>query len=213
MLLDNLTARGKIILSLILVCIVVAVAGYYAWQKHAGTVERLQQAAVLTEQQAKDKNVLQNKLNMSNQNAEMLSSYIAKAQVGQVQPVNYFTVQATDLPAAAQQVANRINDKDPTLPPQALEKTDRTVVVANTNKTPASNYDVGVFKVNNYRAWEYGFGIGVQSGITYQAISLQRNYSKDRAIEIEIHNKLLTTEVNGTSIMYKIKTDKLFFVL
>ena len=207
MLLDNLTARGKIILSLILVCIVVAVAGYYAWQKHAGTVERLQQAAVLTEQQAKDKNVLQNKLNMSNQNAEMLSSYIAKAQVGQVQPVNYFTVQATDLPAAAQQVANRINDKDPTLPPQALEKTDRTVVVANTNKTPASNYDVGVFKVNNYRAWAWSVGVGVHGGDRYIPVELQRNFSKDAAVSAEYH---YGGREKGFEFKYTRKTDKLF---
>jgi len=213
--LNNLTARGKIILSLILIVIILALcgAGYYAWQKHADIAQKLHQVTVLTEQQAKDKNVLQNKLDVSKLNAEMLASYIKQAQAGQVQPITHFTVQAPNLPTATQQVVDRINVNDPTLPPQALEKTDRTVVVPNTNKTPASNYDVGVFKTNLYRAWEYGFGIGVQSGITYQAISLQRNYSKDRAIEIEIHNKLLTTEVNGTSIMYKIKTDKLFFVL
>jgi len=94
--LNNLTVRGKIIFSLILFVVVLALcgAGYFAWQKHADVAEKLQQAKVLTEQQAQDKNVLQNQLQMSKQNAEMLASFIKQVQAGQVQPVNHFTVQA-----------------------------------------------------------------------------------------------------------------------
>lgn len=82
----------------------------------------------------------------------------------------------------------------------------------NTNKTPASNYDVGVFKVNGYRALEYGFGIGIHKGELYQPYSIQRNYSKDRAIEVEVHTKPLSVDVTGGSVMYKIKSDKLFLI-
>ena len=124
---------------------------------------------------------------MSQQNAEMLADFIKKAQAGQVQPDNYFTVEAVDLPAAVEQVVEKINAKDPSLPEQALEKSDRTVVVQNTNKTSVSNYDVGVFKVNNYRNWEWSIGYGVEDGSKYVPISLQRNYSKDKALEAEMH--------------------------
>jgi len=210
--LNNLTARGKIILSPILFVIVLAlcVAGYYAWQKHADVAEKLQQATVLNEQQAQDKNVLQNKLDVSKLNAEMLASFIKQAQAGQVQPITNFTIQAPSLPDAAQQVADRINANDPTLPPQALEKTDRTVVVANTNKTPASNYDVGVFKVNTYRNWEVSFGVGVHGGDRYIPVELQRNFSKDAAMSVEYH---FEGRKRGFEVKYKLKTDKLFGLL
>jgi len=212
MLLNRLTARGKIVLSLILIISVLALcgAGYYAWQKHVDTTEKLQKATVLNEQQAQDKNVLQNKLDVSKLNAEMLASFIKQAQAGQVQPVTHFTLQAPDLTQATQQVANRINAKDPTLPPEALDKTDRTVVVANTNKTPASNYDVGIFKLNTYRNWEYSIGYGQHGSDRYISVELQRNFSKDAAVSVEYH---FGGRDPGWEVKYIRKTDKLLFLL
>jgi hypothetical protein len=46
-----------------------------------------------------------------------------------IQPVSYFTVQAPTVQAAAVDVAKRINDKDPALPPEALADSDRTAVL------------------------------------------------------------------------------------
>lgn len=208
------TANPKAVAALIIALIVsvffLCGAGYYAWQKHSNTVEKLQQAAVLSQQQAKDKKVLQNKLDISKQNAEMLVAFIKQAQAGQVQPVNHFTVQAPNLPEATQQVADRINANDPTLPPQALERTDRTVVVPNTNKTPASNYDVGVFKVNNSRAWEWSTGYGQHGGDRYIPVELQRNFSKDAAVSAEYH---FGGRDPGWEVKYTRKTDKLLFLL
>jgi hypothetical protein len=66
---------------------------------------------------AGQKNVLQNNLDLSNQNAEMLVNFITKAQSNQVQPINRFTVQVPTVQAAAEDVAKRINGKNPTLPP------------------------------------------------------------------------------------------------
>jgi len=198
-----------VILSLILFVAVLAIAGYLVWQKHLDATEKLEQATVLTEQLAQDKNVLQNQLQMSKQNSEMLASFIKQAQTGQVQAVNYFTVEAPTLPLAAEKVAERINANDPTLPPQALEKTDRTVVVPNANKAPASNYDVGVFKVNNYRAWEWSVGVGQHGGDRYIPIELQRNFSKDAAVGVEYH---VGGKENGFELKYIRKTDKLFLL-
>lgn len=73
----------------------VCAAGYFAWQKHSDTEARLQQAMVLTQQQARDANVMQNTLDMSKQNAKMMADFIAKAQLGHVQPIANFTVQAS----------------------------------------------------------------------------------------------------------------------
>jgi len=110
------------------------------------------------------------------------------------------------LPTTTQQVANRINTNDPILPPQALEKTDRTVVVANMNKTPASNYDIGGFKVNNYRAWELSIGYGQHGGDRYIPVELQRNFSKDADVSVEYH---VGGRQSGYEVKYTRKTDKL----
>ncbi|MCC5468717.1 hypothetical protein, partial [Pelosinus baikalensis] len=170
-----------------IVIIGLLIAGYFAWQKHTDTEAKLQQAIVLSQQQAQDKNVLQNKLDLSNQNAEMLANFINKAQTGQVQPINHFTVQAPTVQVAAEDIAKRINDKDPTLPPAAIEKTDNTIVTTNTNKTPQANYDVAVFKNNNYRSWEWSAGYGQHGSDQYIPVELQRNFSKDAAISYEHH--------------------------
>lgn len=208
---NTLTARGKVILSLILFIVILAVcaAGYFAWQKHADTEAKLQQAIVLTEKQAQDANVLQNKLDLSNQNAEMLANFLNKAQTGQVQPINHFTVQAPTVQVAAEDVAKRINAKDPTLPLQALEKTDNTIVTTNANKTPQAPYDVAVFKNNNYRNWEWSAGYGQHGGDRYVPVELQRNFSKDAAISYEHH---FLGKEKGYEVRYTRKTDKLFLI-
>lgn len=208
---NALTARGKIILSLIVFIVVLTIcaAGYFTWQKHADTEAKLQQAIALSEQQAQDKNVLQNKLDISNQNAEMLTNFINKAQAGQVQPINHFTVQAPTVQVAAEDVAKRINSNDPTLPPQALEKTDNTIVTTNTNKTPQANYDVAVFKNNNYRNWEWSAGYGQHGGDRYIPVELQRNFSKDNAVSYEHH---FGGDNSGWEVKYTRKTDNLFLL-
>lgn len=209
--LNQITASGKIILSLILIVVVMILCGigYFAWQKYSDTADKLQQATVLSQQQAQDKNVLQNQLQMSNQNAEMLANFIKQAQAGHVQPVTHFTVQAPTVQTAADQVAERINAKDATLPPQALEKTDNTIVTPNTNKTPQANYDVAVLKNNNYRNWEWSAGAGVHGGDKYIPVELQRNFSKDAAVSYEHH---FAGKEKGWEVKYTRKTDKLFLL-
>ena len=125
----------------------------------------------MSQQDAQDKNALQNKLDISKQNAELLANFIAQAQVGEVEPKVRFTVQAPSLPEAAEQVADRINGRDPTLPSVVLAKTDNTIVIAEklneqqqaadrkvneknvgTDKPKINEeYGVGVYKNNNYQ--------------------------------------------------------------
>jgi len=215
------------ILSLILIVVVLAlcVAGYWAWQNHTNTVDKLAQAMVLTAQQATDINMLENKLQVNKQNAELTVAAIAKAQNGQLQPVTNFIIQATNPEQAAQQVANKINNSDSSLPPVALEKTDRTIVssIITTTAQKASidkqnikdgvnindNYLTQVYKINNYRNWEWSAGYGQHGDDRYIPIELQRNYSKDAAISVEYHYGGNDT---GYEVKYTRKTDKLFLL-
>lgn len=228
---NSLTARGKIILSLIIftVILMLCATGYFIWNKHADAVDKLQQATILSAQQAQDYNVLQNELKMNKQNAQMMADFIKNAQVGRVQPVTNFTVQASNPQQAAQQVADRINKNDPTLPPAALEKTDQTVVssVKTTSAQKAAidkqnakdgtnindEYLAQVYKNNNYRNWEWSAGYGWQNGENYIPIGLQRNYSKDKALEAEVHlDPSNIKKVTGGEVKQVWKTDKLFFI-
>lgn len=189
----------------LVILVLLATVGYF-YLKHGQSEEaRNQQAQIMSEQYVRDVNALQNQLKLSQQNADMLAQFATKAQAGQVQPATYFTVSSPSLPAAAQQVQERINNKDTTLPPAALEKTDRTVVVPNDTQ-----YKVDVFKYNGYRNWEWAAGVGWHNGDYYVPIGLQRNYSKDAAVAGEIHTD--GKSVNGGELKYIRKTDKLFFM-
>lgn len=139
----------------------------------------------------------------------MLATFVKRAVAGQEQPINHFAIQSTSPQQASEQVKQQINAKSPELPPVALQNTDRTIVMPNDKNTAQANYDVAVFKVNNYRNWEWSIGYGVEDGKTYIPIGLQRNYSKDRAIEAEIHMDNRKS-VSGGEVKYVIKTDKLF---
>lgn len=215
----------RVLLVALALIIILCLIGWFAWQKHADTEAKLQQATVLSQQQATDANVLQNKLKESKQNAQMLADFIEKAQSGQVQPVNYFTVTAASPEQAAQQVAERINNNDTTLPPEALEKTDRTVVTsvqaaseqkANIDKQNAKDgtsindtYLTQIYKVNNYRNWEWSAGYGQHGGDRYIPVELQRNFSKDVAVSYEHH---FAGQQSGFEVKYTRKTDKLLGV-
>lgn len=218
----------------VLIGIVLLVVGgllYFAWHKDVEKEEKLQKAIVMSQRDAQDKNVLQNKLDISKQNAELLASFIAQAQVGEVKPKARFTVQAPSLPEAAEQVADRINGRDPTLPSVVLAKTDNTIVTTEklneqrqaiarkvndknmgTDKPKVNEeYGVGVYKNNNYRNWEWSVGYGQQNGVVYIPVGLQRNYCKDKAVTAEVHlDPGKSKNITGWEVKCVLKTDKLF---
>ena len=85
---------------------------------------------------------------------------------------------------------------DTTLPKEALKDTDKTVVATNGTK-------VDVYKINTYRNWEAGVGIGKLNGKTYIPVAIQRNY--DRCHSVELQANLDTAgHVNGGQVMWKV---------
>ena len=200
----SLTKRQAVMLGVVLL----VAAGWLLYQSHAAQEARLQQAVVLTERQAQNINALETELKISKQNAEMLAAAVAEAKAGQRQPEVRYIVQAPTVQVAAEKVTDQINKRHKTLPPLALEKTDRTIVIPNETKTPQANWDVGVFKVNNYRNWEWSTGYGQHGGDKYMPVEIQRNYSKDAALSYEHH----FGGESGWEVKYTRKTNKLFFL-
>ena len=136
--------RKQIIIAVLCV-LVLAVVGALVYRYHAHTQEALRQAQIMTEEQARDADTLRERLRISEGQAEQLARAVERAQEGKVQPVTHVTVTAPTVERAAAQVQERINHNDKTLPPAALEKTDRTVVAPQPEN---KDYQVGVYKIN-----------------------------------------------------------------
>jgi len=137
------------------VIILVFLVAWFGLQQYSNTEVKLWQATVLTEKQANEVKSLQEQLKISQGNAEALQ---AAYEQEKNKPATTFYVQAQTLPEAAEQVQERINNNDQTLPPMALEESDRTVVVAN-----ETDYKVDVLKINLDKA-RVGFNVLVLAG-------------------------------------------------
>ena len=148
---------------------------FWLWQRTQQAEEKYRQAVVL--QQAQE---LGKAIHISQMNAKKLQT--AYDELKAKPPVASFTVNAPSLEVATEQVAERINRQDMTLPPDALEKTDRTAVVKNDTE-----YKVDVLKINLDKSWEFSTGIGSHRGDAYMPLGVQRNYAPNKAVAAEVH--------------------------
>ena len=152
----------------------------WLWQRAQQAEEQHRQAVVLQQEQLEQTQELSKSLHISQMNAKELQAAYDKLKTKP--PAASFTVSAPSLEIAATQVAERINKQDATLPPAALEKTDRTVVVKNDTA-----FKVDVLKINLDKSWEISAGVGSHQGDVYLPVGLQRNYSPHKAVAAELH--------------------------
>lgn len=222
--------KAHLIIVVVIFALAMGAATYYELVRTENETAKHHQALILNAKQAQDINTLRNELDINKQNAEMLANFVKAVQAGKIQPIANSSVQASTVEYAAAIIADKINIKDPALPVEALEDTDNTIVSpveltpaqqeaakqtnANNNKDTTKineQFGVAVYKNNNYRNWEWSIGYGIQNDDKYIPIGLQRNYSKDRAIEAEIHiDPGEIKRITGGELKYVIKTDKLF---
>lgn len=155
---------------------------------------------IMTPEQATNPNYLQNKENMNRTDAEKTTVIIEKAQQGQVQPSSTIVIQAPTPEKATEVVKEKIEQKDPTLPPEALEKTDRTIIAEQPEN---KDYQVGVYKINLSKRWSIGTGLGKLDNKTYVPISFERLYKNNRSIEVQGNFDLEKKKINGVQVMHK----------
>jgi len=160
-------------------CVVLIIVFIGIWRLQVLDKE-YRQAVVLQQEQMEQVQTLSKELHISQMNVkELQAAYDAlKAEP----PVANFTVNAPSLEVASEQVAERINKQDATLPPAALEMTDRTAVVKNDTA-----YKVDVLKINLEKSWGLSAGIGSHRGDAYIPVGVQRNYAPNRAVAAEVH--------------------------
>ena len=172
--------KNKWLLILIMLCLFMLVGFFCFWQHTQQAEEKYRQAVVLQQEQLEKTQELGKALHISQMNAKELQA--AYDELKAKPPVASFTVSAPSIEVAAEQVAERINKQDATLPPAALEKTDRTAVVKNDNE-----YKVDVLKINLDKSWEFSTGIGSHRGDAYMPLGVQRNYAPHKAVAAEVH--------------------------
>ena len=172
--------QSKWMLMLAVFFLLIGAMLFWFWQRTQQAEEKYRQAVVLQQEQLEQAQELGKALHISQMNAKELQA--AYDALKDKPPVTSFTVSAPSLEVAAEQVTERINKQDTTLPPAALEKTDRTAVVKNDTE-----YKVDVLKINLDKAWELSAGVGSHRGDSYIPVGVQRNYAPHKAIGAEVH--------------------------
>ncbi len=176
----NIFEKNKLLVKMLLFCLLIIGVFYLFWQHANQMEEKYQQAVVLQAKQLEQAQELGKALHISQMNAKELQEAYEELKVKS--PAASFTVKAPSLEVATEQVADRINKYDVTLPPEALEKADRTAVVKNDNE-----YKVDVLKINLDKAWELSAGIGSHKGDDYIPVGVQKNYAPNKAVAVEVH--------------------------
>ncbi len=160
-----------------------------------------QQCTILTPEEAVNETVLENKLELNKSNARETAAYIRDAQIGLRRPQTLYNERNEGGGSVTYTAKEKLTRNDPTLPKEALTKTDATIVAEQPEN---KDIPVGIYKINTYRNWELGTGLGVHDGKTYIPISLQRNYQKDRSVVLELHYDLKDNKINGGEVQWKV---------
>jgi hypothetical protein len=177
-------------------------AAYFMGKNHAAMANEEQQPVVIPRDLLDNINALQNKLDISAQNAKLLQTALDKVQAGKTQPIANYYVTAPTVEKAATIVERQIASNDPTLPPAALEKTDRTVVTPiekdpSGNVLPTDQQKVDVYKIDLRKDHRIKAGATVADSTVYETIG----YEQGR-VEVLAHFK--GKDLKGGSVMYNV---------
>lgn len=195
-------SRKSRLMAVLFVCLAIILCVLFLNScKHEDSVEKTQDPIVLTPDEAVNENVLENKLDMNKSNARETASYIRDAQIGLRRPQTLYNERNDGGGSVTYTVREKLARNDAALPKEALAKTDATIVAAQPEN---KDVPVGIYKINNYRNWELGVGMGIHDGKTYIPVSLQRNYSKSHSVAVEIHYDLKDNKVNGGEVQWKV---------
>ena len=195
-------SRKSRLMAVLFVCLAIILCVLFLGScKHDAVETTQEEPIVLTPEEAVNENVLENKLDMNKSNARETASYIRDAQIGLRRPQTLYNERNDGGSSVTYTVQEKLARNDAALPKEALAKTDATIVA-----TQPENKDVpvGIYKINNYRNWELGVGMGIHDGKTYIPVSLQRNYKKDRSIVLELYYDLKDNKINGGEVQWKV---------
>lgn len=130
----------------------------------AAYTKKLQEPVILNQAVVKRPHKMADALKITPKAATEVIAYKETAQ-----PVATYYTQAPTLHDAAVITKNAIKDKSPNIPKEAIEKSDRTAVVENTDENK-----VDVYKINLNKAHRIVGGITVlETGKVYETVGYQ----------------------------------------
>lgn len=150
------------VITVALLMLLVVVAGLFAY--NVMHTKKLQEPVIINQTVAKNPIKLGEALNVSPKAATEVISYKESTE-----PVATYYTQAPTLHDAAVVTKNAIKDKSPNIPKEAIEKSDRTAVVENTDENK-----VDVYKINLNKAHRIMGGVTVlETGKVYETVGYQ----------------------------------------
>ena len=175
----------------------------YMAGKHSATETKKEQVpTVISQDLLNDKNVLQNKLVISEQNSKLLQEKLDKIQVGKTQPVTTYYVTAPNVIKGAEVVQGKIKSNDPTLPPAVLVKSDRTVVTpivkdGSGNDLPIDKQKVDVYKIDLRKDHRIKAGVTVIDSTIYNTVGYEQG-------RVEVLAQAKGTNLKGGTVLYNV---------
>lgn len=169
--LGKIKNNKSLIICIVLAAIVVC-AGAYFYLHHQTTTQ--EQPKVMQYNQTTDPEKVKNTLDVSDKTADQIVKQIEYIHDGITPASATYYVTAPTLTKAADTTASEIKTAMKTgnninnLPTAAVEKTDRTVVTANTDQQK-----VDVYKIDLDKQHQIKVGAGVVDGHMYEVVSYQ----------------------------------------
>lgn len=185
------TNKKAVVLSAVLAFILIGLMCLYLQKEKA--VSEPVNAVKIESENIKDNNTLQKDLNINENEASQIIDKIDEIEQEKVQPVATTTIKSENLETATNEVVDKINKQDTSLPKEALEKTDKTVVTENPNK----DYDIGVYKIDLEKDYKLKVGTTVYKDEINWAVGYQH-----KKLEVIVHGQ---DKVNGVTAMYTVK--------
>ena len=182
----------KTVISVAVLAFILIGLMYLYLQKEKAVSEPVN-AVKIENENIKDNNTLQKDLDINEHEASQIIDKIDEIEQEKVQPVATTTIKSENLETATNEVVDKINKQDTSLPKEALEKTDKTVVTENPNK----DFDVGVYKIDLEKDYKLKVGTTVYKDEINWAVGYQH-----KKLEVIVHGQ---DKVNGVTAMYTVK--------
>ena len=185
------THKKAVVISAVLAFILIVLMYLYLQNKKA-VIEPVS-AVKIESTNIKDNDTLQKDLDVNKQEANDIIYKIDEIEQGKIEPVATTTIKSENLESATNEVVDKINNQDTSLPKEALEKTDKTIVTDN----PHQDYDIGIYKIDLEKDYKLKVGQTIYKNEINWAVGYEH-----KKLEVIIHGK---DKVNGVTAMYTVK--------
>lgn len=164
----NFITTHKKQIACVTIIAILACAGIYFYLRHAKMAQEA--AQVIKYADTTDQDKIKKDLSVDTNTAAQIVKEIQYIHDGTTQPTVTYYVQSPTVEKAAEQTTDAINKNDTSLPAAATEKTDRTVVTANTDQQKVDVYKINLRNNHKIKAGVlYVEGDKPFAGVGYQA--------------------------------------------